>query len=74
MRARLMCGRNVLERYVDAHTWSISRQRMMPPRNLYKKFASKGERLKKKEAVFLRGDELKSISRTDIDSFFGARK
>lgn len=74
MRVRVMCGTNVIERFVDAHTWSISRQSMIPPRTLRKKFAGRDGRAKKREPIFLCGDELKILSGTDIDSFFRGRR
>ena len=70
IRARLICEGRVLEKYVGAHTWSLSRQRMLTPSYLKKRYSKKRERHKKGRKLFLENGELRELSDTNIDRFF----
>ena len=73
-RAELFCNGVREKSFFGANSWDISRQAMILPSVLVKKYASKGVKIKKNDRVFLKDGELCLLSRTDIDSIFEKKR
>ena len=71
MRARLLSGKNVIYKFVDAKSWEAEEEQMIPPKQLRLRFGSLEQKRQGDNKIFLINGGLQSLSSMDEALIFG---